>query len=440
MKPQNFEETIVWYSIVGIYVFYFTGALYFVGPIAAYLLLAYLIKKLTFQSKRTPEDERIRIRIPFILWIWVAGMLLEQAALVMGHLDFSLGLFAIIKSTFGWATGWALLAIFPLIGCLKIRPQLVYRAVCVLGLQSLIFFPLFYAGFHFRINDGLIYTSPLEVLGGGDAAPFQVKFYGTDEAGAPRLSFFAPYVTVTGLLGNIFLCLVTRETHKVWRWAGILGSLLMCIFPRARLAILCLLGVQVVVWLLVNFRKPALLIMLGVASAVSGITAPILLGYANALWASIKDMRASSTDSRELITRVALYRFKAAPIWGHGVVDKGTQFLSKNPAIGTHNTIIGLLYVKGLVGLLAFLVPMFISFIDLLIKFLWSREEEQAVNLVAFKVLLCIAIYSLGATIDTSAYLTWPGLLFIGMAHGDVTESATAVKTTSQRISSVLAS
>jgi hypothetical protein len=438
MKPQNFEETIVWYSIVGIYVYYFTGTLYFVGPIAAYLLLAYLIKKLTFQSKRTPEDERIRI--PFILWIWVAGMLLEQAALVMGHLDFSLGLFAIIKSTFGWATGWALLAIFPLIGCLKIRPQLVYRAICILCLQSLVLFPIFYIGFLFKINDGLIYSSPFAAFGGGDAAPFQVRFYGRDEAGAPRLSFFAPYVTVTGLLGNIFLCVVTRETHKTWRWIGILGSLLMCLFPRARLAIICLLGVQIIVWLLINFRKPALLILLGIASAISGITAPVLLGYADALWTSIKNMRASSTDSRELITRVALYRFQGAPIWGHGVVDRGTQFLSKKPPIGTHNTIVGLLYVKGIVGLLAFLIPMLISFIDLMIKLLWSREEDYGINLVAFKILLCIAIYSLGATIDTSTYLTWPGLLFIGMAHGDVMESAKNIEILSQKTSSIRAS
>jgi hypothetical protein len=286
----------------------------------------------------------------------------------------------------------------------------------------------------------LIYSSPLSALGGGDLAPFQIRFYGTDEAGSPRLSFFAPYVTVTGILGNIFLCMVTRETHRAWRWIGILGSLLMIVFPRARLAILCLLGVQLVIWLLINFRKPALLIILGIASAISGITAPILLSYINALWTSIKDMRASSTDSRELITRVALYRFKAAPVWGHGVVDKGTQFLSKQPAIGTHNTIIGLLYTKGLVGLFAFLVPMLISFIDLLIKLLWSEGEDHGLNLVAFKVLLCIAIYSLGATIDTSTYLTWPGLLFIGMAHGNATESTRTLENSPQKTSSILAS
>jgi hypothetical protein len=304
----------------------------------------------------------------------------------------------------------------------------------------LILFPLFYTGFHFKINNGLIYTSPLAALGGGDIAPFQIRFYGSDEAGAPRLSFFAPYVTVTGLLGNIFLCMVTRETHKTWRWMGIWGSLLMCLFPRARLAIICLLGVQIIVWFLMNLRKPSSLILLGIASAISGVTAPILLGYANALWTSIKNMRASSTNSRELITRVALHRFRGAPIWGHGVVDRGTQFLAKQPPIGTHNTIVGLLYVKGIVGLFAFLIPMLISFIDLLIKLLWSREKDYGISLVAFKVLLCIAIYSLGATVDTSTYLTWPGLLFIGMAHGDVVESAKAVKTLSQRTSSILAS
>jgi O-antigen ligase len=65
--------------------------------------------------------------------------------------------------------------------------------------------------------------------------------------------------------------------------------------------------------------------------------------------------------SRELITRVALYRFKDSPIWGHGVTNKGTQLLAHHPPVGTHNTIVGLLYVKGLIGLVAFVTPMIIS-------------------------------------------------------------------------------
>jgi hypothetical protein len=438
MKPQNFEENIVWYSIVGTYVFYFIGILYFVGPVIAYILLVYLIWKLSFQSKQTPEN--IKIRIHFVLWIWVLGVFLEEVALIIGHLNFGLGLFSIIKSSLGWATGWALLAIFPLAGCLKIRPQLVYRGICILCLQSVILFPIFYIGFHFKINDGLIFTSPLSVLGGGDVAPFLVRFYGRDEAGAARLSFFAPYVTVTGLLGNIFLCMVLRETHRTWRWIGILGSSLMIIFPRARLAILCFLTVQLVVWLILNFRRPTLLIILGIVSAISGITAPVLLGYANALWTSIKDMRASSTDTRELITRVALHRFQGAPIWGHGVVDRGTQFLSKKPPIGTHNAYVGLLYTKGLVGLFSFLIPMLISFIDLFIKLVGSEDENRGLSLVAFKILLCISIYSLGDTIDTSAYLTWPGLLLLGMAHGDIPESTEIMKKLPQKTASVLTS
>jgi len=66
-------------------------------------------------------------------------MLVLEFALIMGHYDFELTIIQTIKTSVRFAKSWALFAIFPLIGCLKIRPQIISRAVCILGLQSLIF-------------------------------------------------------------------------------------------------------------------------------------------------------------------------------------------------------------------------------------------------------------------------------------------------------------
>jgi hypothetical protein len=413
MKPQNFEEKIVWYAILGTYGFYFTGTLFFAGVIVAYALFARLCIKLWAQDERTPLSQKIVI--PWTVWIWAIGMLIEELALIFGHLTFNLGLVTIIKSSALWTTGWAVIGIAVLAGSLRIRPELVYRAICILCLQSIIIFPLFYLGFAFRINNGIVYPSPLESLSLGDLARVQVRFYGMDEGGLPRLTFFGSYVTVTGLAGNVFFFIVQQETNRKWRWLGIIGSLMLCIFPRARLAILCLVIVLTVTWLIRYVAKPLFLILSGFALVLSGFIAPTFLTYANALWNGIRDMREGSTNGRELITRVALYRFKNSPIWGHGLTNKGTQLLAHHPPIGTHNTIIGLLYVKGLVGLTAFLLPMIISLAQLTFRVMKDRLSG-GLTFLGLQITLVMTIYSFGATIDSSAYLTWPGWVILGMA------------------------
>ena len=119
IHPENFEERVIWYSITLTYVFYLLGALYIVAPVIGWVLLAYLLKRLWLQDQSTPNDTKIKI--PFGVWVWVVCMLVMLIALWMGHIDWNLGTGKTIKSTIGWAKGWALMAIFPLIGCLNKR-------------------------------------------------------------------------------------------------------------------------------------------------------------------------------------------------------------------------------------------------------------------------------------------------------------------------------
>jgi hypothetical protein len=61
-----------------------------------------------------------------------------EVILLLGHLNFDLGIGQTIKSAVGWAKGWALLAIFPLAGyALPIRLEVLVRAVCRLARQTL---------------------------------------------------------------------------------------------------------------------------------------------------------------------------------------------------------------------------------------------------------------------------------------------------------------
>jgi len=143
IQPQNFPERVVWYAMTWTYGFFLLGATYIVGSVVGWILFAYLLIKLWLQNETTPTEEKIVI--PWITWVWIIGMLMMEVALIMGHLDYNLPISQIIKSSIGWAKGWALIALYPLAGCLNIRPQIIYRAACIICFQTLVISPLLIA-------------------------------------------------------------------------------------------------------------------------------------------------------------------------------------------------------------------------------------------------------------------------------------------------------
>ena len=155
MKPQNFEESLVWYWIISTYVFYFIGILYPVNFILAWILFFYLCKRLWKQTPHTSIAKRIKVY--WIHWVWIVSILVIAIATIVGCINYDVGTNQTLRSLINWFTDWALLALFPLSGCLNIRPQLIYRVVCILCLQSLIFIPLFYLGWILQFPATLYY-------------------------------------------------------------------------------------------------------------------------------------------------------------------------------------------------------------------------------------------------------------------------------------------
>ncbi len=163
LQPRNFPERLVWYSMVYTYGFYLIGATYIVGSILGIILGLYIAIKWWLQTEETPAEEKIKIN--WMIWVWIIGMLMMQVALIIGHLDFDLPTGTIIKSSIGWLKGWAALALYPLAGCLPIRPQIIYRAVCVICLQTLIISPLLIIAPILHLPE-ILYVSPLKAVGG----------------------------------------------------------------------------------------------------------------------------------------------------------------------------------------------------------------------------------------------------------------------------------
>ena len=407
MKPNNFPERIIWYSIISTYGFYLIGGLYIVAPVIAWILLFYIVNKLWQQNESTPEAEKIII--PWTVWLWIIGMLIEEVALIIGHLDFNLGTALLIKSSIGWARSWALMAIFPLIGCLPIRPQLLYRAVCILGLQTLILLPIFILAYILHLPNQL-YVSPLKIVGGPGPEFFEVLLYEIDLDGTPRWRLFTPWAPALGLVANIYFVLALQEKSKKWRLYGILAGLIMSLISKSRLALLSLPVVLVTSWSLSQLTKPIILISMGFMSFLTSIFSSQILNVVSEFWDKVKGARADSTRVRGALWRIALERWHEAPIWGHGVVERGPH-LVEYMFIGSHSTWASLLFVKGIVGFFAFAIPFLLSFLHLL----FNTQKSQTAR-VSLSIILILFFASFGENLETLTYLFWPGLVMMGIA------------------------
>jgi hypothetical protein len=402
MKPCNFEEKVIWYSILGTYGFYFTGLLYYVPPAIAWILACYLIRKVWLQKDNAFETGKIAI--PWEVWVWIIAMAAIEFATIFGHADFNLGRASLIKATFGWAKGWALLAIFPLIGCLSIRPKLVCRAVCLLCLQSLIYLTFCYVASLISLN--ISYTAPLNFFGGARLG-FFVTFY-TIENGWLRLPLFAPWATVIGFVGNVFLPLCLLEKNRRLRWIGIVASILMCWFSGSRINMLALPTAWIATQILSGFQRPFLWLTAGFSSLVTGLLAPSLINAIASFKDWMRSLRANSNSDREALDRIAIRRWAEAPITGHGVTDSGpSRIVDVN--IGTHNNWTGLLFINGIVGVLALGVSLSCSFISLVVR---SQESQTAKS--ALQILLIIFCNTFVDSLNMTAYLVAPGLIFLG--------------------------
>ncbi|MBD2200058.1 MULTISPECIES: O-antigen ligase family protein [Calothrix] len=409
ITPRNFEERVVWYTITWTYGLYVVGGLYIAAPVVAWILVFYLCKKLILQNSQTPVEERITI--PFGVWIWIISMIVMLVALFMGHFDYNLSNGEIIKSAIGWAKGWALLAIFPLIGCLNIRPELVYRAGCIVCYQTLLFFPFFYIAYLAHLP-ATLYVSPLKAVGGPGPDFFAMNLYEVDpEAGSARWRLFTPWAPAVGFVANIYFIFAFQEKSKKWRRLGIIGSLLMCQVSASRLALVNLIVVSSLTWVLSRMTRPRVLMILGFASPVIGLVAPSIIKAYKNFNDAFKAARAGSSRVRAALGRIAYDRWESeAPIWGHGVVEKGPHVAEHMP-IGSHHSWFGLLFVKGIVGFFALAVPMFWTLIECLIKCQTSPVAKSGLSII-----FTLFLYTFGENLEILAYLFWPALVILGIA------------------------
>ncbi|WP_372748883.1 O-antigen ligase domain-containing protein [Litorivivens sp.] len=410
IAPANIIEKWIWYALILTYPFYVIGAVYIVAPVLGWILIAYWAYNLWL-----PEPMRIKsfqLEIPPIAWLWIVGMLVMEVALVAGHVNFHLGLPAIIKSSIGWAKGWALLAVFIMVGAtLPVRPELIYRACCIICLHTLILIPIFVGSYYVGIP-GKIFISPLKAIGGPGPEFFEFQLYGINpESHGPRWRFFTPWAPAAGLLANFYMVFALQEKEKFWRWCGIIGSIAMVLMCQSRAGLVAMLFVSPAVYFISRLNNPVLWMTGGVGMAAASIAFTNLMELADITITEFKQARAGSSRVRAALARIAIQRWRdEAPVWGHGVVERGPHLVEFMP-IGSHHSWYGLLFVKGIVGFFALFIPMVVTLIVLFIQ-----AQRCATSRAGLCCILILIMFSFGENLEILAYLFWPALVIIGAA------------------------
>lgn len=381
-----------------------------VGPV-----LGWTLAGMVFIGRylRDALPERWRARpVPFTVWLWLGGMGAMWVALLIGHTQFDLGFAKTVKSTVGWAKGWALLALFPLAGaCLFIRPAVIYRACCHLALQTLCLLPVLLIAPKLSLPEA-IYTSPLRILGGPGPEFFTLQLYITDPAsGEPRWQFFTPWAPAAGMMGVVMLICALEERDRRWLSIGVVGALAMIFLSKSRMALVAFALVWPAAHLVSRARSPAVWGIGAVAAYLMGVIAnPIFMAAGDAV-AAFKAARADSTRVRETLGRIAVDRWwHEAPWFGHGVVERGPHLVEYMP-IGSHHSWYGLLFVKGAIGALALAIPILVSLLECLL-----RAQVSTSGRVGFAVILMMLLYSFGENLEMLVYLFWPASVLLGVA------------------------
>jgi hypothetical protein len=185
----------------------------------------------------------------------------------------------------------------------------------------------------------------------------------------------------------------------------------MSIVSVSRLSLIALPVVFIIVWFLTKITKPAMPIAMGLICFLSGIFSTVILDTIRNANEKFYNARPDSSRVHEALGEIALDRWREAPIWGHGVLEVPGPEVVVGMPIGSHHTWFGLLFVKGIVGFTAFLIPMLFSVISLVFK-----AQKSLIARGALSFILTLFIFTFNDSQEVLAYLYWTGLIIMGIA------------------------
>ena len=404
---QTASERLIAAAITSSWWLWLIGGLYIAGPVLGWTLACIVCWHFYAATGRSAAQP-----LAWPIWHWIIGMAAMLLVLWIGHSQNQLGIGQTVKSSIGWAKGWALLALFPLAGAvLPIRLSIIARAVCRLGRQTLLLLPLFLLAPYLGLPQ-MLWVSPLKILGGAGDEYFAAVLYTLEPGtGAARWQFFAPWSPAAGIVAVIHILCALEERDWKWRVTGLGAGLAMAVMSQSRLALVAIAIVWPLAWIVSRLgRAWAWFAAIPVVLA-TGWFAPFLMAIVSQAQADFSGTRPDSSRVREILGRIAVERWQNEAYWfGHGIVEKGPHLVEYMP-IGSHHSWYGLLFVKGIAGALALAIPLCLTLLATARAALRSREGR-----IGFAMALVYTLYSFGENLEVITYLAWPALLVIGIA------------------------
>jgi len=419
---MNPAERLVYKTLVLTWPFYAVGALYLVGPVIAWLLGGLAVLSL-YLGPAMRKDLRVTGTIPPVIWAWILGMFVMLVALWVGHLNWSMGMKSTIKSSIGWAKGWALMALFPLAGALlPIRREVLVRGQCVIGMGTLVLAPIMLVAPFIGLPEKIL-TSPLKAVGGPGPEYFSVYFFTYDPSNwTPRWQFYAPWSPFAALLGVVMVLFALEEKTAKWRRIGIAAGVLMILASKSRMGIVGLTACTVGPRMLPLIFRGWMWQIGALATASLAVTGPALVQGATDAISAFKNARADSSRVRAALQRIAGERWINEAYWfGHGRVQPGSHAVEYMP-IGSHHTWWGLLFVKGVVGMLALLIPFVLQTLIALVDAAKGPRGRLPLG-----IMMTLTLLSFGENVEIEAYLLWPGLVVLGIHARELHDEKTGV-------------
>ena len=408
--PQTLTERLIARTIEWTWLLWLVGGLYIVAPVLGWILASMAAGSLYLGKKC------INL-MPATIWLWLVAMAIMLVILWIGHANFELGVGKTIKSSIGWAKGWALIALFPFAAAvLNVRPEVVYRSACKLGLYTLIVLPIFLIAPMIGLPEKL-WVSPLKILGGAGPDYFTAQLYTIEPgSGRTRWQFFAPWSPAIGMMGVIYVLLAAQEKERFWNVVGIAGGLSLAVLSQSRLALVALVVIAPTVWAASRMDRGYLWLLAAPAVLALGVWGPVLVEVFEAATTEFAAARADSSRVRAILGRIAIERWHTEAYWfGHGIVENGPHLVEYMP-IGSHHSWYGLLFVKGINGAVALAIPLAFTTLVLI-----GRSIRDAAARPGLAMVLVLTIYSFGENLEILAYLYWPALIVIGatLRHSD---------------------
>jgi len=416
MAQRTLPESICFWTIVLTWPLYFVGALFIVGPVLAWCLFFLILLSKYFGDSIRPDLVSTG-QVPPLIWLWLVGMLIMLIALWVGHANWSLGTDQTLKSSIGWAKGWAMIAIFLLVGAtLQINREVLIRSQNIVGLCTLVLFPFMLIAPSLGLPPKL-FVSPLQATGGPGPEYFSIYLYTIDpETMTPRWQFYAPWSPFAGLVGVTMAIFALEDRRRFWLACGLIAGVIMIYFSKSRMSLVSLAVCVLVPRFLPLLKKPSTWLALVVISPIAGMFGGQLSNFISDSIRNFQHARVSSSRVRDTIQNIGYQRWKAEAVWfGHGTVTRGPHIVEYMP-IGSHHTWYALLFVKGLVGFFALLVPMAVHVVTVIKDAIRGQRGRLPLAL-----LLNFIILTFGENIEIEIYLLWPALVLLGIHAREMT-------------------